>query len=86
MQAVKRSLEEPSFADWVRQMKQIQDAYNTAKAANDTDGMKRAAFQVDELQVSVLGVSSFACLAFESASEVLSPYPQDSWPDLLWIP
>lgn len=38
------------YEQWVAQIKEVQDAYNVAKAAGDVAGMKRALSRVDEAQ------------------------------------
>eukprot|EP00887_Chlorella_sp_A99_P005590 scaffold1.g5590.t1 len=44
------SLQEPSFFDFAKQIKSVQDEYTAAKTKGDVDGMRQALFQVDETQ------------------------------------
>jgi FAD/FMN-containing dehydrogenase len=48
--AVTRKLQEISYSEFAQQVKEVQDEYNRAKAAGDTDAMRYAAAKLDETQ------------------------------------
>ncbi|PSC73742.1 L-gulonolactone oxidase [Micractinium conductrix] len=85
-QNITRTNQEMSFQEFAQQIKDVQDAYNAAKAAGDEEAMKAALYQLDETQAfwafpsAIYLRADFEHLARTPDSVLLNAFPAEGEP------